>query len=107
MKIKKGDNVVITAGRDRGKEGKVLRVFPGRDGREVGKVLVEKLNLLNRRIRPKTSGEKGQVVKVPNPLPASRVMIKCGKCGRGVRVGYRVEGEKKERICRRCGKVFN
>lgn len=98
MKLKKGDNVVVMAGKDRGREGKVVRVFPGER-----KVVIEGLNLLKRRLRPKKAGEKGQVVSVAYPLAAAKVMIKCVRCARGVRVGYRREGLKKLRICRKCG----
>jgi len=98
MKLKKGDNVIIRAGKDRRREGKILRVFP-----RGNKVVVEGINLLKRRIRPKKAGEKGQVVVVAYPLAAAKVMIKCVRCGRGVRVGYRLEGLKKLRICRKCG----
>ncbi len=97
MKLKKGDNVIIRAGKDRRREGKILRVFP-----RGNKVVIEGINLFKRRIRPKKAGEKGQVVTVAYPLAAAKVMIKCVRCGRGARVGYRVEGDKKIRICRRC-----
>ncbi|MBI4136077.1 MAG: 50S ribosomal protein L24 [Candidatus Vogelbacteria bacterium] len=111
MKLKKGDNVIIRAGKDRRREGKILRVFPARTSRTSfgsggprgNKVVVEGINLLKRRIRPKKAGEKGQVVTVAYPLAAAKVMIKCVRCGRGVRVGYRLEGLKKLRICRKCG----
>ena len=97
MKIKKGDNVIVTAGKDRNREGKVIRALP-----KENKVVVEGINLLKRRLRPKKSGEKGQTAQIAYPLAAAKVMIKCGRCGRGTRAGYRLEAEKKTRICRRC-----
>lgn len=100
MKLKKGDNVVVMVGKDRGREGKILRVWPRESE---NKVVVEGVNLFKRRLRPKKAGEKGQVVSVAYPLAAAKVMIKCLRCARGVRVGYRLEGSKKLRICRRCG----
>ncbi|MBI2097909.1 MAG: 50S ribosomal protein L24 [Candidatus Vogelbacteria bacterium] len=111
MKLKKGDTVIVLAGKDRNREGKILRVFPARTSRasfgsggpRENKVVVEGLNLFKRRLRPKKAGEKGQVVAVAYPLPAAKVMIKCARCGRGVRVGSRREGLNKIRICRKCG----
>mgnify|MGYP001601637090 FL=1 len=98
MRIKKGDQVKILAGRDRGKTGTVLRVFP-----EQGKISIEGMNLHKKRAKPKAQGKKGETVLVPRPFPASRVAILCGSCKRGVRVGIRVEGGKKERVCKKCG----
>ncbi|MEK7552532.1 MAG: 50S ribosomal protein L24 [Patescibacteria group bacterium] len=97
MKLKKGENVVVIAGKDRGQTGKIAQVFPQRS-----QVVVEGINLRKRRERPKKAGEKGQIVSVAFPLDSSKVMIKCDRCGRGVRVGYRVTEAKKIKICRRC-----
>ncbi|HEY4519110.1 MAG TPA: 50S ribosomal protein L24 [Candidatus Paceibacterota bacterium] len=97
MKIKKGDNVIVTAGKDRGREGKIIRVLP-----KENKVVIEGLNLLKRRLRPKKSGEKGQTAQIAYPLAAAKVMVKCGRCGRGTRIGYQLAAKKKIRICRRC-----
>lgn len=98
MKIKKGDKVVVMAGKDRSKIGKVLRVLPVNN-----QVVVEGVNVRQRRARPKKAGEKGQVVSMAFPLAASKVMVRCDRCGRGVRIGYRFDGQTKIRICRRCG----
>ena len=97
MKIIKGDNVKIVAGKDRGKNGKVLKVLP-----KDGKVLVEGLNMVKKNVKPKKQGEKGQTVSVPMPLNISNVMLICPGCGKGTRVGFAIEGEKKTRICRKC-----
>ena len=108
MKLKKGDKVIVMAGKDRGREGKILRVLPARrsGGSGEDKVVVEAINLLKRRIRPKRAGEKGQVIQVASPLAAAKVMIKCNRCGRAVRVGHRVEAGKKIRFCRKCDQVL-
>ncbi len=96
--IKKGDQVAVIAGKDRGKTGKVLRVL-----RSENRVIVEGLNLRSRRVRPRRSGEKGQTVSKPNPIHLSNVALWCAKCKRGVRLGTKIAGQKKTRICRRCG----
>ena len=97
MKLKTGDNVVVIAGKDRGRSGKILRVWP-----QLNRVVVEGVNLRKRRERPKKAGEKGQVVSVAFPFDASNVMIHCGRCGRSARTGYQLAGGKKVKICRRC-----
>lgn len=108
MKLKKGDNVVVIAGKDKGRAGKILRVLPARrqGGPRQNKLVVEGVNLLKRRERPRRRGEKGQTVAVASPLPAAKVMIKCDRCGRGVRVGYRLDAGKKIRLCRHCGSII-
>jgi len=98
MRIIKGDTIKIMAGKDKDKQGKVLKVLP-----KTGKVLVEGLNLYKKRVRPKRQGEKGQIVSVPRPIDASNAMIICPSCGKAVRTGYRLEKDKKTRICRKCG----
>ncbi|OGI91473.1 50S ribosomal protein L24 [Candidatus Nomurabacteria bacterium RIFCSPLOWO2_01_FULL_46_18] len=68
MKIKKGDNVIVLTGKDKGKKGKVVRAFPKK-----GKVLVEGLNMAKRNQRPKKSGEKGQIMNIAMPIHVSNV----------------------------------
>lgn len=97
MKIRKGDTVLIIKGKDKGKKAKVLRGFP-----QQGKVLIEGANIKKVHKRPKREGEKGQVVEVPSSLDASKVKLVCPKCGKAVRVGYKVESEKKVRVCKKC-----
>ncbi|MBI2113297.1 MAG: 50S ribosomal protein L24, partial [Candidatus Wildermuthbacteria bacterium] len=87
MKIKKGDNVLVAAGKDKGKKGKVAKVFP-----QENMVLVEGVLIRKKNIRPKRQGEKGQTVLVPTPLHASNVELFCATCNTGVRAGYKIEG---------------
>jgi len=101
MKIKKGDNVKIIAGKDGGKSGKVLKILTDKN-----KILVEGLNLYKKHVRPKNQGEKGQVVSVPRPIDASNIMLICSACGRAVRVGYRAEGDAKKRYCKKCSALI-
>ncbi|HOC53610.1 MAG TPA: 50S ribosomal protein L24 [Candidatus Pacearchaeota archaeon] len=97
MKIKKNDQVLIISGDDKGKKGKVLKSFPSDK-----KILVEGVSLIVKHVRPKKSGQKGQIVKSPRPIPVSTVKLICPKCGKGVRVGYDIKGETKARICKKC-----
>ena len=97
MKIKKGDQVLIISGKDRGKKGKILAVFP----KEL-RVLVEGINIRKKHVKPKRSGEKGQTVETPTPLAVSNVKLVCPKCSKPARVGYKMTGDKKYRICKKC-----
>jgi len=98
MKIKKGDNVLIIAGKDKGRTGKVLKAIPKEQG-----LLVEGINLRKKHVKPKKSGEKGQIVQVLSALNISNVKIICSKCGKATRVGYKINNDKKNRICKKCG----
>jgi len=97
MKIKKGDNILVTSGKDKGKTGKIIKALP----KEL-KVLVEGVNIKKKHVRPKREGEKGQVVQTPAPLDISNIKIICPKCGKAARIGYRKEKDIKQRICKKC-----
>ena len=97
MRIHKGDQVLIISGKDRGKKGKILNVFP-----EDLRVLVEAVNLRKKHVKPKRSGEKGQVVETPSPLAVANVKLVCPKCSKATRVGYKLVENKKYRICKKC-----
>ncbi|MEK7549284.1 MAG: 50S ribosomal protein L24 [Patescibacteria group bacterium] len=97
MKIHKNDTIKIITGKDKGRSGKVLKIFP-----EKGKVLVEGLNLYKKHVRPKKQGEKGQIISVPRPINSSNVMLICSSCNRTARTGYRFENDNKIRICKKC-----
>lgn len=102
FKLKKGDTVKVLAGRDRGKTGKIIKVDP-----KAAKATVEGLNLLSRHQRPKRTGQKGQKVQVPMPLPAGRLMLVCPNCGKPTRIGYQTsEKGGKQRSCKKCQRVF-
>jgi large subunit ribosomal protein L24 len=107
MKIKRNDKVKILAGKDKGKEGKVLQVFT-----EKGKASIEGLNLLIKHLRPRRQGEKGQRIEFPAAVDISNLLLICDKCGKGTRVAFKITeetvGDKKEqkkvRVCKKCGK---
>ena len=100
MKIKNGDKVIMLSGKDKGKSGKVLQVFP-----KEAKVVVEGLNLAIKHQRPRRQGEKGQRIQFPTAVPVSKVALICPHCGKGTRVGYKIEDKKKVRICSKCKEI--
>jgi large subunit ribosomal protein L24 len=97
MKLKKGDKVKIISGNDKGKEGKIIDVF-----RTEGRILVDGVAVHKKHVRARRQGQKGDRVEKPTPIPASRAMILCGSCGKPTRIGYRIEGSVKTRICKKC-----
>lgn len=98
MKIRKGDHVKIVSGNDHGKEGKVLSVLP-----VLGKIVIEGVNMKKKHVRPREQGKKGELVVMPAPFPASRAMLICPTCSKPTRIGGKVVGQKKYRICKKCG----
>lgn len=101
--IKKDDFVRVIAGKDRGKQGRVLRVFPNE-----GRVTVERLNMIKRHTRPVRQTQPGGIIEREGKIHLSNVMLICTRCGRGVRVGHqRLEDGKKVRVCRRCGEILD
>jgi large subunit ribosomal protein L24 len=100
MKIKKGDRVVVLKGKDRGKEGTVMRVLPTE-----GKVIVDGVNVAKKHQKPTKSTMQGGIIDKDMPLHVSNVAIICSSCESTSRIGYRFEGDgTKVRVCRKCGK---
>ena len=97
MKIKKGDNVIVIAGKDKGKTGRVLAAYPAKNN-----ILVEGINISKKHQRAQKSGAKGQVVDKTMPINVSNVMINDG--GKRARVGKKLIGDKFVRINRKTGK---
>lgn len=102
MKIKKGDKVLISRGKERGKTGAVISVQPRK-----GLITVEGINIVTRHVRPRKAGEKGERIKAPRPIHVSRVKIVCGSCKKATRIGYKTEAEKKIRYCKKCQAKLN
>ena len=98
MNIKKNDTVIVLSGKDKGVKGKVLVAMPADN-----KVVVENVNVATCHTKPRKQGETGGIVKKETPIRACKVALYCEKCGKGVRVGHKIEGDKKIRICRKCG----
>jgi large subunit ribosomal protein L24 len=97
MKIKKGDNILVISGKDKGRKGKILQCFPLKN-----KVVVENINLKKKSFKPKKSGEKGQIVEYPAPLNVSNIKLICPKCSKASRVGYLIKNNNKVRVCKKC-----
>jgi large subunit ribosomal protein L24 len=97
MKIKKGDKVKVMAGKDKGRESVVDRVY-----KKSGRVLIQKINIYKKHIKKSDKMPQGGTVEVPRPLDIAKVMLVCPKCGKTTRVGYKVEKSKKYRVCKKC-----
>jgi len=97
MKLKKGDEIIVIAGKDKGRKGKIERVFP-----KEGKVLIPRINIVKKHLKPRKEGEKGGIVEIAKPLDVSKVALVCPKCGKPTRVGYLITKGSKERICKKC-----
>ena len=103
IKVKKDDLVEVIAGREKGKKGKVLALFP-----DVGRLTVEKLNMLKRHTKPSAENKQGGIIEKEGRLAISNVMVVCDKCGKGVRVKRKkLEDGKRVRVCVKCGEVLD
>lgn len=101
--VRKGDTVVVLAGRERGKRGKVLVVLPAKR-----RVIVEKVNMIKRHQRPTQKLRQGGIIEREGTLNLSNVMVVCGKCDRPTRTGTQALADgKKVRVCRRCGELID
>ena len=98
LNIKKNDTVKVIAGKEKGKTGRVYRVLPAEE-----RVMVEKLNLIKRHTRPTAANRQGGIIEKEAPLHVSNVMLVCPKCSKPTRVAHGFEGDKKVRVCKKCG----
>lgn len=98
MSIKKGDTVLVIAGKDKGKTGKVLETSP-----KDSKVLVDGVNIVTKHKKPRSQQDKGGIVKKPAAIEASTVQVVCGACGKATRVSHKTVDGKNVRICKKCG----
>ena len=101
MKIKKGDKIIVIAGKDLGKKGEVLSVLP-----KEGKVIVEGINIVKKHIKPGTVTEEGGVIKKEAPLDVSNIMFYDDDLEKGVRLGIKIVDGKKYRVNKATGKVL-
>lgn len=103
MRIKKGDNVLVIAGKDNGKKGKVLRVLP-REGR----LVVEGVNRVKKHQKPTRALPQGGINRIESPLNMSNVMLVCDRCNKPTRVGVKIlSNNEKVRYCKKCGEVID
>ena len=98
MTIKSGDSVVVIAGKDKGKTGKVTAVYA-----DENRVLVDNVNIVSKHQKPRSQQDKGGIFKRPAPIEASNVMVVCPVCGKATRVGHKEVDGKKFRACKKCG----
>ena len=98
MRLREGDKVKVMAGKDSGRESRIIRVLPKKN-----KVIVENVNTAKRHMKPRGQTMQGGIIDKDMPLDASNVMIICDECG-PTRIGYRIDGDgKKTRTCVKCG----
>ncbi len=101
MKIKKGDTILVKKGNDRGRTGKVMKVFIEKNG-----ILVEGIKIQKKHRRPRKEGEKGQVVEKPGLISISNVQMICPKCNKPAKIGIKIENKNKKRVCKKCNESF-
>lgn len=99
MNIRKNDKVVVLSGRDKGKQGEVLRAMP-----KEGKVVVQGVSVATKHQKARKQGEESSIIKVETPIYACKVMVVCPKCSKPTRVANKVTADgKKVRVCKHCG----
>ena len=101
MYIKKGDKVQVLSGKDRGKQGVILRAFPAEN-----KVVVEGVSVVKKAVKPNAANQQGGIVSQEAPIDASNVNLVCPECGKVTRVGHEKDGKNKLRVCKKCGHKF-
>lgn len=102
MKVKKNDTVLVITGKDAGKTAKVLAAMP-----KANKVVVEGINMQKKSKKARSAQEVSQIVDQAGPIDASNVLVVCPACEKATRVAYKVEGDKKVRVCKKCGAILD
>lgn|SRR3989338_9190675 len=97
MKLKRGDEVKVIRGKDKGKTGKIDKVFP-----KEGKVAIPNINQYKRHIKAKSQSQPSEIVTITKPLAMTNVGFICPKCHEMARIGYNIENSKKVRVCKKC-----
>lgn len=98
MKLKKGDNVKVLSGNDKGKTGEILEIQPKND-----KIIVKGVNVRKKSVKARKQGDESGIISVECAIPSAKVNVVCPKCGKVTRIGYKIEDGKKVRICKKCG----
>ena len=102
LKIKVGDTVKVITGKDKGAQGEVLFAYP-----QKGRVTVQGVNLVKKALRPTQANPNGGIDTREAPIDVSNVMLVCPECGLPTRIGFKVEGDTKTRVCKKCGKAIS
>ena len=101
MKLKKGDMVIVNTGSEKGKKGKIIDV-----DRKTGKVLVEGINVRTKHVKPTKQGQESGIIKSEAPIYACKVAYFCDKCGKGVKLGIKIQEDgTKVRFCKKCQEI--
>ncbi len=102
MHVRKGDTVVVIAGKEKNKRGRILRILTGKD-----RAVVERVNMVKRHTKPTQANPRGGILDKEGTIALSNVALWCGKCGAGRRAKAELrEGQKKRRVCVKCGSLF-
>ena len=96
--VKTGDQVIVKSGNSKGTIAKVIGVSP-----KEGKVIVEGANIVKKHVRPRSAQEQGGIVEAPAAMYACKVQLYCDKCKKPTRAAHKIDGEKKTRVCTKCG----
>jgi large subunit ribosomal protein L24 len=99
LTIRKGDRVKVITGKDKGKESRVLRVYPHKE-----RLVVERVNMIKKHQRATQKQPKGGILEIEGTIHVSNVMLLCPSCAQATRVGRKREGGSRVRVCKKCGK---
>ena len=102
MKVKKNDTVLVITGKDAGKTAKVLTALP-----KANKVIVDGINVQKKHKKARSAQEVSAIQNQSGAIDASNVMVVCPVCNKATRVAYQIEGDKKVRICKKCGAILD
>jgi large subunit ribosomal protein L24 len=101
--VKKGDNVIVISGKDKGKKGKVIKVIPKKE-----KAIVEGINMVTKHMRPTANVPQGGRIEQEAPIYTSKLMIVCNKCQKPARLGHKIlEDGRKVRVCKKCNEIID
>jgi len=101
LKLKAGDSVKITAGKDKGREGKIEKIFPKQT-----KALIPGVNIYKKHVKGQ-QGQKGGIYDIPRPLDFAKITLICPKCKKVTRVGFKIVDNNKSRVCKKCNKEID
>jgi len=101
LKFKVGDSVKITAGKDKGREGKIEKIFS-----KESKVLIPGVNIYKKHVKGQ-QGQKGGIFEIPRPLNFAKIALVCPKCKKVTRVGFKIVEKNKSRVCKKCKKEID
>jgi len=101
LKFKAGDNIKVTSGKDKGREGTIEKILVSK-----ASAIIPGMNIYKKHVKGQ-QGQKGGIYDIPRALPFSKIALVCPKCKKTTRVGFRIIDEVKERVCKKCGKSID